>query len=728
MHPRVTARPTFTQVFPKARGAITPATGGTAAPASGTPAYLQQAYDLSYLSQTKGGSQTVAIVDAYDDPTAESDLSFYRNFYGLPACTTANKCFTKVNQGGKTSPSPGADSGWQGEISLDLDAVSALCPNCKIILIEADSASSDDLQIAERRAATLGATQISNSWDGHGGMDRSAFTFPGVAVVASSGDDGYDSNPEYPAAFAGVNAAGGTTLSAASDHTGGRGFSESAWSLTGGSSSAAGSGCIMSISKPAYQPDTGCGGRSYADLSADADPATGLTVRVDGRWSLIGGTSLSSPLIAAYYALISSSTGHAVATTPQWPYDNRALLNDPITGSVGSCPASYTYICNAGVGYDGPTGIGSISGAVVTGPPGVGGPSVDWGSGSTTYVKSVGGDSVNLVGGAYPNGLDTTYYWQYGSSTDYGPQTTPVDLGAGRAPVQIATTLSGLTPGASYHYRLVASNSAGTTYGYDYVVTIIPAAEPPLAPTDPGDPGGAGGSSGPTPVDPVGPVDPVAPIGPGNLDLPTVSGTPSEGQVLSATTGQWAGSPTSIRYQWKRCDRAAFHCSQITDATGSTHRLLHADVGHALAVIVTAANSAGSDTASSSFTPLIGDAPAPPAPRLSALRLGSSSFAARKGTWLMLTLSSAATIRVAITEHVAGRRVGSQCRSGARHGTRCTATVTVRSLTFHGRTGRNRFALHTARLPHRRYLATVIARGAGATLSRKLTRSFTIAR
>jgi subtilase family serine protease len=437
--------------------ALGPLVVSASAPQAGTPAYLQQAYDLSYLAQTAGSGDTIAIVDAYDDPGAEADLGRYRATFGLPACTTANGCFRKVDQNGGNSYPP-VDTGWAVEISLDLAAMSALCPNCRIVLVEANSNSWSDLTTAQAQAASQGANQISDSW---GGLDSSVpsgtFSFAGVATVAATGDSGYvgASENQYPASLASVTAAGGTSLTAASDPTSVRGWSEAAWS-------GAGSGCNLSIAKPVWQTDSGCSGRSYADVSADADPATAIQIYdgAAGGWLVVGGTSLASPLIAAYYAI----TG-ANAASPSWAYVNRSLLNDPFSGSNGSCAALIAYVCNAGVGYDGPTGAGSISGAVITGAPGIGGPGA-----KGSYTQDVTATSAQLQGGVYPNGLDTSVWWEYGPTGAYGQRTAPTDLGAGQAPVMASATLTGLALTSSYHYRLVAQNSLGRTYGYDYTL------------------------------------------------------------------------------------------------------------------------------------------------------------------------------------------------------------------------------------------------------------------
>ncbi len=453
----------------RARGshAASAAIAAATAPQPGTPAYLQQAYDLAYLSQAQGAGTTVAVVDAFDDPNAEADLATYRSEFGLPACTTASGCFTKVDQNGGTNYPTTVNPQWEVEISLDLDAVSALCPNCHIALVEAASDQISDLAPAQLEADKLGANVISDSWDlplsgwaAHNFLTSGDYTFSGRTTVAASGDAGYPpaGTNDFPAALPGVTAAGGTTLepASASGAQTVRAFTESAWS-------GAGSGCNLAATKPAWQTDTGCAGRSYSDLSADADPDTGMQVydSADGGWVVVGGTSEAAPLIAAYYALLGSA-----AQGPSWAYSNASLLNDPTTGSNGSCAQSIAYICTAGSGYDGPTGVGSISGAVASGAPGISGPGTSGG-----YALDVTSNAAQLQGGIYPNGIDTTYWWQYGTTTAYGQQTPATDIGAGTNPVSVSDELPGLAAGTTYHYRLVAENSLGTEYGYDFTLT-----------------------------------------------------------------------------------------------------------------------------------------------------------------------------------------------------------------------------------------------------------------
>src|SRR3954469_3384092 len=332
-----------------------------AAPAGGYgPSDLQSAYALP--SGTAGAGQTVAIVDAYDDTKAESDLATYRSTYGLPACTTANGCFKKVNQSGIQGSYPSNNQSWAVEISLDLDMVSAACPQCHILLVEANSNSNANLYVAVDTAARLGANEISNSYGGaESSSDPSSnshFNPPGVAITVSSGDSGY--GVEYPAASPYVTAVGGTTLTRASNA---RGWSESAWS-------GAGSGCSTYEAKQSWQKDSGCARRTVADVSAVADPNTGVNVydsncsglnKLIGNcfsgWGVVGGTSASSPIIASVYALAGNASS---VTYGSFPYSHASALNDVTSGNNGTC--SPAYLCTAGAGFDGPTGLGTPKG------------------------------------------------------------------------------------------------------------------------------------------------------------------------------------------------------------------------------------------------------------------------------------------------------------------------------------------------------------------------------
>src|ERR1700712_1647973 len=240
------------QLDPTEPASITPnSVSPNATPSGYGPSSLQSAYALP--SSTAGSGQTLGIVDAYDDPNAESDLAAYRTQYGLAACTTANGCFKKVNQSGSTTGLPTADTGWAGEISLDLDMVSAICPNCHILLVEATSATTANLGTAVNRAVTMGAKFVSNSYGGaedgsENSYDASYFNHPGVAITASSGDADYDGG-SYPATSKYVTAVGGTSLTTARNA---RGWAEKVWNTTS-YTEGAGSGCSQYVAKPAFQ-------------------------------------------------------------------------------------------------------------------------------------------------------------------------------------------------------------------------------------------------------------------------------------------------------------------------------------------------------------------------------------------------------------------------------------------------------------------------------------------
>ncbi|MEU4302478.1 putative Ig domain-containing protein [Kitasatospora aureofaciens] len=327
-----------------------------ATPSGFGPGDLQGAYRLP---ANGGAGQTVAIVDAMDDPNAESDLATYRTQYGQPACTTANGCFKKIDQNGG-SGYPASDTGWAGEISLDLDMVSAIAPNAHILLVEANSATMADLGASANQAVAQGAKFVSNSYGGaedstDTSSDSQYFNHPGVAITASSGDSGYGA--QYPAGSQYVIAVGGTSLTRDSSA---RGWSESVWGSSSGGQGA-GSGCSAYDPKPSWQTDSGCANRTIADVSAVADPATGVAVYQTyggSGWAVYGGTSASSPIIAAVYA--DAGTPGAGDVPAKCPYQHASSLNDVTSGANGSCSPSY--LCTAGAGYDGPTGLGTPNG------------------------------------------------------------------------------------------------------------------------------------------------------------------------------------------------------------------------------------------------------------------------------------------------------------------------------------------------------------------------------
>jgi subtilase family serine protease len=328
------------------------------------PSQLASAYALA-AAQTNGGKgQTVALVDAYSDPNAQKDLDTYRSKYGLPACDAG--CFEQVSQTGSTTNLPPVDAsqGWQVEEMLDIEMTSAICPNCHILLVVANSPSTANLGAAVNEAAKLGATEISNSYGGptaksDNAISKKYYDHPGIAITASSGDSGYGAG--FPAASDYVTAVGGTTLKKGS---GSRGWTETAWS-------GAGAGCSTHDTKETWQQANtiikgACPtGRAIADVSADANPSTGVEMYdslnsggvAPTGWFVVGGTSVASPIIAAVYALAGNA---ATVKYGSYPYTHTSGLNDITSGNDGTC--SKKPLCTAGKGWDGPTGLGTPKG------------------------------------------------------------------------------------------------------------------------------------------------------------------------------------------------------------------------------------------------------------------------------------------------------------------------------------------------------------------------------
>lgn len=310
----------------------------------------------AYRLPTGAGPATVvAISIAYDAPNLESDLAAYRAQYGLPPCTTANGCFTKVNQQGAAAPLPAADFGWAMESTLDVSMVSAACPSCRLLVVEGNSPGFADLAETEDTAVRLGAKVVSNSYGARESGAPLAFAshyqHAGVTVVASSGDAGFTA-ASYPAVLASTVAVGGTTL--ARDPSSPRGWAESAWRYGG-------SGCSAYIAKPKWQADPHCGKRTVADIAAAAEDIA-IHYADAGGWLPANGTSASAPFVAG---LIGRS-GHAGATQPASLYAAAGSFVDITTGDNDPSGAGKKcggdYLCVAAPGYDAPTGVGVPNG------------------------------------------------------------------------------------------------------------------------------------------------------------------------------------------------------------------------------------------------------------------------------------------------------------------------------------------------------------------------------
>jgi hypothetical protein len=554
---------------------ISPMAVGT--PSGYSPAYLQSAYNVP--AETLGAGKTIAIVDAYDNPTAEADLAAYRSYYGLPACTTDNGCFSKVDQNGGTNY-PAYNSGWAMEIALDIQMVSAICPNCNILLVEATNPSLDNLLAAEQEAIVEGAAAISNSWGttegGYSWTDLDGiFESAGIPITASSGDGGYEVN--WPALSPDVISVGGTTLNQTTA-TGTRNATETAWS-------GAGSGCSAYAPKPEWQADSTCTKRMVTDVSAVADPATGVAVYRGGSWYKVGGTSASAPIIAAMYGLAAPSANPA-----QDLYDHTEDLNDITSGSNGSCGG--TYYCTAVAGYDGPTGLGTPNG-----------------------IGAFGGEPV-------------------------GPSnTTPPAISGALAPGETLTADPGVwdgTPEIAYSYQWQRCDAEGADCSdvedaadAEYVVGQADVGNTlRVTVTATNDVDSDTASSDPTDVI-------VHAIIPENTSPPTTGGNLATNEVTLASEGTWSGSAeTSHAYQWQRCDGFGNNCVDIADATHDRYTYGEGDLGSTLRMEVTKTNDAGSASAFSSAVALLGLAPVNSAtPTIAGSALEGRTLTASKGTW-----------------------------------------------------------------------------------------------
>jgi hypothetical protein len=510
---------------PGARSYLRSAGAVSSGPAGGlTPADLASAY--GYTPTLGGSGQTVAIVDAFDDPKLEEDLAGFDAHYGLAACTTADGCFEKVNQEGNPAPLPKADKvGWSVEMSLDVEAVHSVCPACKILLVEANSESLADLASAVDESVALGARQVSNSYGAleseMGSAEQAAYQHPGTVIAAAAGDSGYlnwdklaetfvaPEVPDAPASLPAVVAVGGTSLKLTSSGTR---RSETVWNDSGRPSresefkmfAGTGGGCSTLFMAPAWQQSvagwssTGCGtSRLDNDISAVADPYTGFDiydtyVYAEGfspGWLTIGGTSLSSPLITALFALAGGAHEAAYpAATLYGHLGQTSALYDVTAGGNGYCDGEAngpcgepgvnetlgnvdcqgTTACDAATGFDGPSGVGTPKGLTAFGGPSQRPPTV-----VTKAATSVGVSAAQLNATVNPSGEPVTACtFEYGPTTAYGHSQSCSSLpGSGRTAVAISASVAGLVARTVYHFRILATNASGTGDGKDRTLT-----------------------------------------------------------------------------------------------------------------------------------------------------------------------------------------------------------------------------------------------------------------
>jgi PKD repeat protein len=489
-------------------------------PAGGfTPEALATAY--GYDPNASGAGQTVAIVDAFDDPEIENDLGKFDSHYGLPSCTTANECFKKVGQTGSTSSLPAADTtGWSVEITLDVETVHAACPKCKILLVEGNSSSFADLATAVNEAVTLGATEVSNSYGGGEigpkEVERAAYTHPGIPIVASTGDNGYygwdivnegffgEEMPNTPASLPSVVAVGGTSLKL---NPNGTRASETVWNnngpgdeigrLSGFAEGATGGGCSKLFGAQPWQyavsgfAATGCGtARLDADVSAVADPRTGVDIydsykcgspcefpRVEGGWVTIGGTSLSAPFISSMYALAGGGGGvRYPALTLYGHVADASLRFDVTSGGNGYCGGESTSLCkpelalglvdcggttacNATSGFDGPTGVGTPSGLGLFKPLL---PSAAFTPPASPTAGIAAGFNAAASSDPYPGGSIASDSWSWGDGTTNGEGVSPAHTYAAAGIYSVTLTVTdnyGLAGAASTKSIEVSKNT-----------------------------------------------------------------------------------------------------------------------------------------------------------------------------------------------------------------------------------------------------------------------------
>ena len=519
-----------------------------AAPSPGAGAFglrpqdLHAAYDLP---SSASGAQTVALVDAYNDPTAEADLKAYDEEFALPACTAGNGCFKQVNQNGEAGNPPFPKTtkeletarkgsraareeaeeatGWDLEISLDIEVTHATCESCEILLVESNSPSYEDLEDAEKSAATLGAGEISNSWAGPEVGETpelesaSPFNHKGIVITAAAGDDGYlnwDAEEEsergyvsFPASSPHVVAVGGTRLSLGA---GSAWAGETVWNGDG----ATGGGCSVVFAAQPWQQSVsdwsgvGCGTkRAVADVSADADPYTGVAVRDTSPeceyryeeakvkhvlyWCTIGGTSVASPLIASTFALAGGANGveYPAKTLYQNQVKSTGSLHDVATGSNGECTKPFSEtglsgcttaeeatscaskaICVAGTGYDGPTGVGTPDGIDAFKPlAAVSGPTVSSVSPASGTVN--GGTPIKIIGTGFVAGASV----EIGQGSGVGPTAIPASKVVVVSPTEITATTGGSAKAGTWNLWVI--DSGGTSpanTGDDFTYNTIP--------------------------------------------------------------------------------------------------------------------------------------------------------------------------------------------------------------------------------------------------------------
>jgi hypothetical protein len=514
------------------------------------PSQFQSAYGLTAASAADGSGTTVAVVDAYNDPTAASDLATYRSAAGLPALTAGQ--FTQYNQNGATSPLPAtapASDDWTLEESLDVDMVSAICPLCKIDLVEANNDSGTGLYVAEETAATtLGAKYISNSWGGSESSsdltyDSEYFGVSGVVYTASAGDSAYSGGVIYPATSPHVVSVGGTSLNTSSNS---RGWTESVWETS--STEGTGSGCSSNEPQPSWQAALSvitavCSHRVDNDVAADADPNTGAavydTTNGNGGWNEVGGTSESSPMIAAVFAL-AGNNGNGADNAADSIYTHTSNLYDVTSGSNGSCSSSI--LCTAKTGYDGPTGWGTPDGL-------------------TAFQSNSTGNTVTVTNpGSQTGTVGTAASLQISATDSASGQTltySATGLPAGLSINSSTGLISGTpTTAGSNSVTVTAKDTTGATGSATFTWTINSATGNTVTVTNPGNQTGTVGTAASLQISATDSAS-------GQTLTYSATGLPA-GLSINSSTGLISGTPTTAG-----SNSVTVTAKDTTGATGS---------------------------------------------------------------------------------------------------------------------------------------------------------------
>jgi hypothetical protein len=479
-----------------------------------TPAQIAKAYEYS---PTEGGAgQTIALVDANDDPKIEEDLATFDSYFKISPCTSASGCFTKVSTSGSTTSLPPKAGTESLETTLDVEAAHAVCQTCKILLVEWEGGGVGAGAVNE--AVHLGATEVSDSWSANESAgEESDFNHPGVVITASAGDWGYydwaeidnkkcktcrsAQRDQFPSALPTVVSVGGTSLELG---TSGARSGETVWNCDGvdnehkvNNNCVGGGGCSKVFTAPLWQQSvigwsaTGCGEKRLDnDTAALAENFPvydsydcGEACEEEGignGWIPVGGTSLSSPVVASLFALAGGSGGVSYpAATLYSHFGESAAFYDVTKTGNGWCGGAdeaicghpnktlgeevdceYTTACNAGTGFNGPAGVGTPKGL--------------YGFRSNDFT-AVTQTSATLQSRVNPDGSNvTTCEFELGTSTSYGVSGPCKTLpGSGEKPVLVTVGASGLSPNTTYHFRVVTKNGKGTLEGPDIVFTTL---------------------------------------------------------------------------------------------------------------------------------------------------------------------------------------------------------------------------------------------------------------